>query len=111
MLSALNIAASGLNAASARLAVTAGNVANMESGGYKAREVNLTSSASGVAVGAVTSDPTAGPIDPDGMEDSNVDPVKETVDMMLEKYQYTASAVVFKTSDKMLGTLLDVLAK
>src|SRR3954464_1929035 len=111
MLSILNIAASGLNAASARLNVTAGNIANSESTAYKAKQVNLTADASGAAVGSITSDPTPGAIDPDGLETSNVDPVKETVDLMLEKYQYTASAAAFKAGDQMLGTLLDVLAK
>ena len=111
MLSIPNIAASGLNAASARLNVTAGNIANSESVSYKAKQVNLTADANGVAVGSVTTDPTPGGIDSDGLEISNVDPVNETVDLMLEKYQYTASAVAFKAGNQMLGTLLDVLAK
>jgi flagellar hook protein FlgE len=111
MLSVLNIAASGLSAASSRLNVTAGNIANSETAGYKAKQLNLTASANGVVPGAITADPTAGAIDPDGFETSNVDPVKETVDLMLEKYQYTASAIALKTGDKTLGTLLDVLAK
>jgi flagellar hook protein FlgE len=111
MLSVLNIAASGLNAAAARLNVTAGNIANSESTAYKAKQVNLTAGAGGVAVGSITTDPAPGAIDPDGLEISNVDPVNETVDLMLEKYQYTASAVAFKAGNQMLGTLLDVLAK
>jgi flagellar hook protein FlgE len=111
MFQALSIAAGGMNAASARLSVTAGNIANLSSAGYKARSVGLTSSSNGVSTGAFTSDPTPGPIDSDGVELSNVDPVKESVDLILEKYQYTASAKVFKAADRMLGTLLDVLAK
>src|SRR3982751_2053221 len=111
MFLALSIAAGGLNAASSRVAVTATNLANLSTAGYKARSVGLTSSAGGVSTGAVTSDPTPGPIDGDGVELSNVDPVKESVDLILEKHQYTASAKVFKAADRMLGTLLDVLAK
>jgi flagellar basal body rod protein FlgG len=111
MLSALNIAAGGMNAASARLAVTAGNIANMASDGYKARRVDLTASPAGVAVGAVSVDPAHGPIDLEGVEGSNVDLLKESVDLILEKHQYTASAKVLRAADRMMGTLLDVLAK
>jgi flagellar basal body rod protein FlgG len=111
MLSALHIAAGGMNAASARLTVTAGNIANMASDGYKSRRVELTASPGGVAVGAVSVDHRQGPIDLEGVEGSNVDLVKESVDLILEKDQYTASAKVLKAADRMMGTLLDVLAK
>lgn len=111
MLSVLNIAAGGLQAASARLNVTAGNLANLDTAGYKARRANLTASAGGVAVGSVSADPSPGPVDADGVEGSNVDVTTEAVDLIVEKQQYTASAQLLKTGNQMLGTLLDVLAK
>ena len=112
MVSALNIAAGGMNAAAAaRLAVTAGNIANLASDGYKARRVELTATPGGIAVGAISVDPRQGPLDLEGVEGSNVDLVKESVDLMREKHQYTSSAKVLKAADRMMGTLLDVLAK
>jgi flagellar basal body rod protein FlgG len=111
MFPVMSIAASGLSAASARLNVTAGNIANLDSAGYKARRVDLTSGPAGVATGAITTDPGPGTIDADGQEGSNVDPVREVVDLMVEKFQYAANAKLLKAGDRMMGTLLDVLAK
>lgn len=112
MFSLLNIAASGLSAASSRLNVTANNIANLETAGYRAARANLAPvDPAGVRVDSVTLDPSHGPIDPDGAEGSNVDLATESVDLIREKHQYTASAKVLKAADQMLGTLLDVLAK
>lgn len=111
MFSVFNIAAGGLNAASARLSITAGNIANMGSSGYKARQANLTASPNGVAVTSISTNPTPGPIDENGQEGSNVDPVKESVGLLMEKHQYAANAQVIKAGNRMIGSLLDILAK
>ncbi|MDB5295913.1 MAG: putative flagellar basal-body rod protein [Phycisphaerales bacterium] len=119
MFSVLNIAASGLSAASARLAVTAGNIANADSTGYQARRVTLSpapptspaSPAAGVRVDTVTLDSYPGGIDAEGDPTSNVDLARESVDLIRERHQYTANAKLLKAGDEMLGTLLDVLAK
>jgi flagellar hook-associated protein FlgK len=111
MLSVLNIAAGGLSAASARLNVTAGNIANLSTAGYKARRADLTASPAGVAVGGVSTDRSPGPVDLDGDEGSNVDLVHESVDLLREKHQYAANAKLIGVGSRLLGTLLDVVAK
>ena len=112
MLSVLNIAASGLSAASARLAVTAGNIANANSTGYQARRVtSAPATGGGVRVDSVTIGSAPGPTDLDGNPGSNVDLARESVDLTRAKHQYTAGAKLVKAGDRMLGTLLDVLAK
>ena len=111
MFSLLNIAASGLSAASTRVAVTAGNIANMDSAGYQARRVNLISaSPAGVGVDSVSLDPSHVALHEDGVEGSNVDITAEVVNLIRDKHQYTASARLLKAGDQMLGSLLDVMA-
>ena len=112
MLSILNIAASGLSAASARLAVTAGNIANADSAGYHARRVTAApATGGGVRVDSVALDSSAAPLGLDGNRGSTVDLARESVDLIRAKHQYTANAKLVKAGDRMLGTLLDVLAK
>ncbi|QOV92519.1 flagellar basal body rod protein FlgC [Humisphaera borealis] len=112
MFSVLDIAASGLSAASARIAVTAGNIANLNTSGYQARRANLTPvEPAGVRVDSVTLDETPAGIDEEGLETSNVDLVGETVNLIRDKHLYQANAKLLKTGDQMLGTLLDVLAR
>lgn len=112
MLSVLEIAASGLSAASARIAVTAGNIANVSSSGYQARRAHLSPVESGgVRVDSVMLSAAPGAIDEDGLTTSNVDLVGETVGLIRDKHLYKANATLLKAGDQMLGTLLDVLAK
>ena len=112
MFSVLDIAASGLSAASARIAVTAGNIANVNSTGYQARRANLApvDPGGGVRVDSVTLSTGPGAIDEEGLETSNVDLTTETVNLIRDKHQYSANAKLLKAGDEMLGTLLDVLA-
>jgi flagellar basal body rod protein FlgG len=108
--SVLSIAGSGLAAAGAQMAVTASNLANLETGGYQARRADLVElSGGGVGVGGVSSDPAPGALDAEGVEGSNVDPAKEVVDLMREKTLYTANAAVVTAADRMVGSLLNIL--
>lgn len=112
MFCVLDIAASGLSAASARIAVTAGNIANVDSSGYQARRANLAPvEPGGVRVDSVTLSGAPAPIDEEGLKTSNVDLVGETVNLIRDKHLYKANAKLLKAGDQMLGTLLDVLAK
>lgn len=119
MLSVLNIAAGGLSAASARIAVTAGNIANADSARYQARRAMLAPTAhsttsgtgGGVRVDSVTLDSSDVRLDPEGGPGSNVDLARESVSLIRTKHQYAANAKLVKAGDQMLGTLLDVLAK
>lgn len=112
MFSVLDIAASGLSAASARIAVTAGNIANVDSLGYQARRANLAAvDPHGVKVDSVSLSTSPAMIDEEGQTTSNVDLVGETISLIRDKHLYKASATLLRTGDQMLGTLLDVLAK
>jgi len=106
----LGIAASGLQAAQFELGVSANNIANADTPGYKAQRADLVDlSGGGVAVAGTTADPSPGPTLPDGSQGSNVDLANEVVNTIQARILYTANALVFRTADQMYGTLLNVL--
>jgi len=106
----LGIAASGLQAAQYDLGVSANNIANAVTPGYKSQRPDLVDlSDGGVAVAGTSTDPTPGPILPDGSQGSNVDLASEVVNTIQARNLYTANAVVFRTADQMYGTLLNIL--
>lgn len=102
----LNIASSGLNAASAQMATAARNIANMDTPGYRAKRVNLATGpgGQGVQVARVTEDTSEVRSD-----ESNVDLAHEAVSMIRARTLYNANAVVVKLASDITGTLLDTL--
>ena len=103
-------ALSGLKAADAIVNTAASNLANLDSAGYKSRRANLAAApGGGVAVQSVTADPSPGPVDDEGREGSNVDPVREIVNLKLGKALYDANAAVVRVGVDLTGTLLDML--
>jgi flagellar hook-associated protein FlgK len=94
----MSIAGSGLNAAVAQLNATANNIANVNSPGYQAQQVNLVDN------------PTGG-VTVDGTESTgqSVDLANEMVNMQKEKLFYGANAMVLRVSAQMSGTLLNIL--
>lgn len=95
---ALNIAASGLNAAQAQLAVTANNIANMNTPGYSAERVDLAGGpGGGVVVEGVQS--TGQP----------VDFAKELVSLDQTTLYYDANGMVIRASNQLYGSLLNIL--
>jgi flagellar basal-body rod protein FlgC len=109
MINALSTALSGMNAAQSELNATAHNIANAETPGFKAVRVDRVSLSGGGVATRGSVDPAAGPVDGDGREGSNVDLATESVNLVRAQALYTANAVVVKTADRMLGTLLDVV--
>jgi flagellar basal-body rod protein FlgC len=138
MESAMAIAASGMAAASTSIAVSASNIANMDSTGpvpatnpsqpvpqtpgsvYQPVSASLTASPGG-GVQATTSnilpsytlayDPSAPFANLQGMVAApNVDPVAETVDQISAAAAFQANLAVFKAADKDFNSLLDMLA-
>ena len=106
----LGIAASGLQASQYESAVSANNIANADTPGYKAQRADLVDlSGGGVAVAGTTTDPTPVPTLPDGSQGSNVDLANEVVNTLQARILYTANAIVFRTGDQMYGTLLNIL--
>jgi flagellar hook-associated protein FlgK len=90
---------SGLNAAQISLNVTANNIANLNTPGFTADRVDLTSAPNddGVEVAGVQS------------TDLPVDPASETVKLIQDKLMYGANAMVVRAADQMYGSLLNVL--
>ena len=107
---ALSIAQSGLASAQFQLSVTADNIANSDTPGYKSKSVDLIDEpGGGVAIAGVTEDPSPGPTLPDGTQGSNVDLATEAVNLIQSRLLYSANAVVIKTADQMYGSLLNIL--
>ncbi len=100
------LALSGLRAASAGLAVQAGNVANQLSDGYKAKRLDLVAEASGgVRVSGISEDPT-----PAGPGFSNVDLATETVQGLSFEFMYKANLKVLQTQAELTRATLDLRA-
>lgn len=109
MFPSLSIAASGLGYASNLLGVTANNVANSLTDGFKAGELRGEEMRGGGVRGVYRQDLSPGPLTVDGegllRELSNVDLETEAVSMMVSLRAFEANAAVFKTADEMAGTL------
>ena len=103
--SAFHIATSGLRAAARRLQVSASNVANMNTDGYKASRTIDTATPDGGVETSVERVQDAGPaILRDGqlVEGSNTDLVAETVTQIQALQAYRANMTVAKTAAELL---------
>jgi len=94
----LSIAASGLQAAQARMNVAANNIANLSTPGYKAQRVDLAAAPSGG-------------VDVEGIQSTGqaVDPATAFTNFRQAALIYGANAMVVKMADQMYGSLLDIL--
>ncbi|MBZ4648785.1 MAG: protein of unknown function domain protein [Desulfomicrobiaceae bacterium] len=106
---------SAISALGISQAVTANDVANMNTPGYRAKEARLESGPGdqGVRVAEIREDTSAGPLVP-GPEDtlvegSNVDLATEMVQMVQDEAAYAANAAAIRTQADMNGALLDTL--
>ncbi len=88
---------SALQAAQARLAVSAHNIANMNTEDYKARQAVQKTGPSGPEVTVTESD------EPPDM-------VNELIDQKVAAYDFKANLVALKTYDQMLGHLINIKA-
>jgi flagellar hook-associated protein FlgK len=99
MSSTASIAASGMNAAQARLAVSAHNIANLETPGFRRQQVAQSASASGgVNTGLSRADTPGASLETD------------VVAQLQAKNAFLANLAVFKTSNRLTGVLLDKTA-
>ncbi|MFP5258037.1 MAG: flagellar basal body rod protein FlgC [Acidobacteriota bacterium] len=126
MTDAISSALSGLSAMSTSMAVTANNVANFNTDGYKSRDARLETGPGGQGVrvaelavddapggyrpAAVSARNEAGVYEPSValVETSNVDLARESVDMLETSRAFEANAAVVRTQDDMLGRLIDL---
>ena len=97
MASLTSISLSGMSAAQTQLGVAAHNVANTPN--FKRQQVNLSAQPQGGVVAEVNS--TAAP---------GGDLVTDVVSQLQAKHAFIANLAVFKTQDKLAGSLLDQTA-
>lgn len=115
MMSAIHTALSGLAAYAKQVEVTAHNVANVNTNGFKKSRTEFVSVATGGVLPVVQKDESAGPTvlnntgySPTLVELSNVDLGEETVNQILSQRGFEANLNTLKTADDMLGTILDI---
>ncbi|EFL50305.1 protein of unknown function DUF1078 domain protein [Solidesulfovibrio fructosivorans JJ]] len=126
MTDAISAAQSALGAMSTSMAVTANNVANVNTDGYKSQDARLSTGpdGQGTQVSSIVEDTSAGALraetvaaenqagayEPqmDMVEMSNVDLVRQNVNMIQDSRAFEANVAVIRTADEMAGTLLDL---
>ncbi len=117
MISAIYPALSALRAFGEKLGVTANNIANINTNGFKKSRANFEeASLSGVNVSISRVETPGAPLPPDRdtgepEESSNVSAEEEMVNLITTKQAYTANLKMIKAQDETLGTLLDILDK
>lgn len=114
----LNFAVSGMNAAQKRFAVSAENVVNVNTPGYRAKRADQIDTGHGPAVivsqpqtTSAQSNETA--FDPDlafDLAGNDVDLAEEFVDMIRSKTAFQASAKVIQAQDELVQGFLDIFA-
>lgn len=121
-----SMATSAMNAFSVDMMARANNIANINTDGFKARNVTLMTGpqGEGVLVGSITTDNSPGPLVPGYpgvgalnrealslgyIEGSNTDLAHEYVHMISTQRAYEANAVSIRTMDDMTGYLLDMI--
>jgi flagellar basal body rod protein FlgG len=117
MISAIYPALSALRAFGEKLGVTANNIANISTNGFKKSRALLEEApSSGVTVSISRVETPGAPLLPDRdtgepQESSNVAVEEEMVNLITTKQAYTANLKMIKAQDEILGTLLDILDK
>ncbi len=118
---AMNIALTALRAFDKKLDVTANNVANVDTNGFKKSRADMQEAyPEGVKV-SITQVNTPGVLLPDAIhgstsdsaaptESSNVDLATELADLLTTPYHYEANLKVVQTEEEMTGELLHIKA-
>ena len=116
MISALNSTVSALRAFVTKLGVTADNIANANTDGFKKNRVNFQTDQNGGVRVEIRRDETPGfryGVTENGetleKETSNVDLTEEIPNLMVTKRAYQANLKTIETQDEMLGSLLDTV--
>ena len=116
MISAINGPLSALQAYRKSMGVTANNIANVNTEGFKKSKATMIEGVNGGVEVAVNKVNTPGSryqeLDGDQMVDketSNVNLEEEFPDLMVTQRTYEANLKALQTRDKMLGTTLDIM--
>ncbi|MFO0706097.1 MAG: flagellar basal body rod C-terminal domain-containing protein [Nitrospira sp.] len=114
MMSALDTALSGLTAFAKKIEVSAHNVANVNTDGFKKSRTEFVEAGPGGVLPVVQKDDSAGPtvLKDTGygaaqVELSNVDLGEEAVSQIVAQRGFEANLRTLKTADDMLGSILD----
>lgn len=115
MISAIHTALSGLTAFAKQLDVSAHNLANLNTDGFKRSDTIFVEAANGGTFPVIRKDDSAGPTvlrnTSHGftqVERSNVDIATELVDQIIARRGFEANLRAVNTADDLLGTLLDL---
>jgi len=115
MITGLSNSISALFAFGKKMAVTANNVANLQSEGFKKSRTLLEEGSHGAVTAQIETVNTPGVViteeDEQGTvqrELSNVDLEKEIPESILTERGYQANLKMIETQDEMLGSLLDI---
>jgi len=102
---------SALSALGTAQEVSANNIANVSTDGFKVSSVVLESGpeGQGVQVAAIQQSTNAGPMI-DGVEGSNTDIGTEMVDMMRTGHAFSANVAAVRATEEMTGHLLNMIA-
>lgn len=116
MIAALNSTVSALRAFVTKLGVTADNVANVNTDGFKKSRVSFQTEPNGGVQVEISKDNSPGfryAAVENGesveKEASNVDLTEEIPDLMVTKRAYQANLKTIETQNEMLGSLLDTI--
>jgi flagellar basal-body rod protein FlgC len=96
-ITALSSGLAGMLSSQRALDVSANNIANASTPGYKAERVGVTQ-------------PSSDTVTLTGASDNGTDLATEIVSQISSKASFDASAKVVKTADEVLGTLIDIKA-
>ena len=114
MISAIHTALSGLSAFGKQLEVSANNVANVNTDGFKGSRTEFVEAQSGGVLPVVQKDNSAGPAvlkdtaqGPQQVELSNVNLAQEAVSQIIAQRGFEANLRTLKTADDLLGSILD----
>jgi len=114
MISAIHTALSGISAFGKQLEVSAHNVANVNTDGFKSSQTQFVEAQNSGVLPVVQKDTSAGPAvlkdtaqGPQQVELSNVDLGQEAVNQIIAQRGFEANLRTLKTADAMLGSILD----
>ena len=115
MTTVLNTAISALDAYGKKLDVTANNIANLNTDGFKkSRATFEDGDSSGVVVSISKVNTPGSPVPSEGgtgkpRESSNVDLAEEIVNLQTTKHGFEANLKTVKAEGQMLGSLFDIV--
>lgn len=109
-----NSSISGIRAATDMLGVSAHNIANINTHGYKKQHINLRSDDnSGVIVG-ITESTETGPLYKNArgetIETSNVNYIEEVVTQIKARHLFSANVAALKHANEVQETIMDIIA-